>query len=161
MLFTIITTPFWSAYTDAYHKNDFEWIKRITRKLSMFWFLLLAMAIFMLLFSGVFYRLWVGQQVHVPFLLSLCMALWVLISAWTTVYGNFLSGVGKIRLSLYHSIVMIFLNIPLSVFLARHLNLGSAGVILGTCLCVLPQVFLHPLQFKKIVERTDAGIWGK
>jgi O-antigen/teichoic acid export membrane protein len=161
MLFTIITTPFWSAYTDAYHKNDFEWIKRITRKLSRFWFLLLAMALFMLLFSGIFYRLWIGERVHVPFLLSLCMALWVLISAWTTIYGNFLSGVGKIRLSLYHSIVMIFLNIPLSVFLARYLNLGSAGVILGTCLCVLPQVFLHPLQFKRIVERTDTGIWGK
>jgi O-antigen/teichoic acid export membrane protein len=161
MLFTIITTPFWSAYTDAYHKNDFEWIKRITRKLSLFWFLLLAMAVFMLLFSGIFYRLWIGAKVQVPFLLSFSMALWVLISAWTTIYGNFLSGVGKIRLSLYHSVVMIFLNIPLSVFLARHLNLGSAGVILGTCLCVLPQVFLHPLQFKKIVEKKDTGIWGK
>jgi len=161
MLFGIITTPFWSAYTDAYHKGDFEWIRRITSKLSIFWFLLIVLVGLMLLGSGLFYKIWVGENIQVPFLLSACMAVWVLISAWTTIYANFLSGVGKIRLSLYHSIFAIVINIPLSIFLAKNLNLGSAGVIIGTCLCVLPQVFLHPVQFKKIIEHKDSGIWGK
>jgi len=89
------------------------------------------------------------------------MAIWVLIASWTSIFGNFLSGVGKIRLSLYHSFAMIVINIPLSIFLAKYLNLGSAGVIIGTCLCVLPQVFLHPMQYKKIITNTATGIWGK
>jgi Na+-driven multidrug efflux pump len=89
------------------------------------------------------------------------MSLWVLISSWTSIFGNFLNGVGKIRLSIYHSIVMIIINIPLSIFLAKYLDLGSAGVIMGTCICVLPQVFLHPIQYKKIITNTDKGIWGK
>lgn len=161
MAFAIITTPFWSAYTDAYHKEDFEWIKRITKKLTIFWLLLVFGVLVMLVCSGLFYNLWVGDTVKVPFLLSASMAVWVLISSWTTIFGNFLSGVGKIRLSLYHSFLMIVLNIPLSIFLAKYLNLGSTGVIIGTCLCVLPQVFLHPIQFKKIIEKKDSGIWGK
>jgi O-antigen/teichoic acid export membrane protein/glycosyltransferase involved in cell wall biosynthesis len=161
MGFTIITTPFWSAYTDAYHKKDFAWIKRITRKLTLIWGLSILGVIGMLIFSNLFYEIWIGNQIKIPFLLSTSMAIWVLIASWTSIFGNFLSGVGKIRLSLYHSFAMIVINIPLSIFLAKYLNLGSAGVIIGTCLCVLPQVFLHPMQYKKIITNTATGIWGK
>lgn len=161
MVFAIITTPFWSAYTDAYHKEDFNWIRRITKKLSLFWLVMAFGVIVMIFTANFFYKMWVGEKVQVPLMLSICMAAWVLISSWTTIFGNFLSGVGKIRLSLYHSFLMIIINIPLSIFLAKYLNLGSSGVIIGTCLCVLPQVFLHPIQYKKIIERKDSGIWGK
>lgn len=161
MGFAIITTPFWTAYTDAYHKRDFDWIKRITKKLKIFWLLLAFGVIGMLFFANTFYEIWIGTQIKIPFILSASMACWVLISSWTSLFGNFLSGVGKIRLSLYHSFAMIIINIPLSVFLAKYLNLGSTGVIIGTCICVLPQVFLHPIQYKKIITNTTKGIWGK
>jgi O-antigen/teichoic acid export membrane protein/glycosyltransferase involved in cell wall biosynthesis len=161
MGFTIITAPFWTAYTDAYHKQDFKWIRRITRKLSIFWLLLVLGVIVMLLFSNLFYKIWVGDQVKIPFILSFSMAIWVLISTWTSIFGNFLSGVEKIRLSLYHSVIVIFINIPLSIFLAKYLDLGSTGVILGTCICVLPQVVLHPMQYRKIIQNKATGIWGK
>lgn len=161
MGFTIMTTPFWTAYTDAYHKKDFEWIKRITKKLAMIWVLSIFGVLLMLIFSDLFYELWIGKQIKIPFLLSASMAFWVLISSWTSIFGNFLSGVGKIRLSLYHSFAMIVINVPLSVYLAKYLNLGSAGVIIGTCICVLPQVFLHPIQYKKIISNTAKGVWGK
>lgn len=159
MGFAIITEPFWTAYTDAYHKGDLVWIRRITRKLSLFWLLIVAAVAVMLLFANFFYRIWVG--IPVPFTLSFSMALWMLISTWTSIFGNFLSGVGKIRLSLCHSFAMIVINIPLSIFLAKHLNMGSTGVIIGTCICVLPQVFLHPIQYKKIINNKATGIWGK
>jgi len=161
MGFAIITTPFWNAYSDAYHKQDFDWIKRITKKLTSFWALLLVLVLFMLLCANLFYKIWVGDKVQIPFTLSVSMAAWVLISSWTSIFGNFLSGVGKIRLSLYHSLVMIVVNIPLCVFLAKYLNLGTAGVILGTCLCMLPLVFLQPIQYKKIIHNKAKGVWNK
>jgi O-antigen/teichoic acid export membrane protein/glycosyltransferase involved in cell wall biosynthesis len=161
MGFAIITTPFWTAYTDAYHKHDITWIKRITKKLVVLWVALVFVVIGMIIFAGYFYKIWVGEKVQIPFLLSVSMGVWVLISTWTSIFGNFLSGVGKIRLSLYHSFAMIIINIPLSVFLAKYLNLGSTGVIIGTCLCILPQVFLHPIQFRKIVNNRASGVWGK
>ena len=161
MGFAIVTTPFWTAYTDAYHKQDFKWIKRITKKLMMLWLLIAFGVIGMLLFANTFYEIWIGDSIKIPFILSASMALWVLISSWTSLFGNFLSGVGIIRLSLYHSFAMIILNIPLSIFLAKYLNLGSTGVIIGTCICVLPQVFLHPIQYKKIITNTAKGIWSK
>lgn len=161
MFFGLITTPFWSAYTDAYHKQDFEWIKRITKKLTRFWMYCVALVLLMIACCHVVYSIWIGDKITIPFLLSVSMGIWVLISSWTSIFGNFLSGVGKIRLSLYHSLIVIVINIPLSIFLAKYLQLGSAGVILGTCLCTLPQVFLHPIQYKKIVTQKATGIWGK
>jgi len=161
MGFAIITTPFWTAYTDAYHKHDYAWIKRITRKLQLFWGALVFAVIVMVFCADFFYEIWVGDKVKIPFILSLSMGVWVLISTWTSIFGNFLSGVGKVRLSLYHSFAMIVINIPLCIFLAKYLNLGSSGVIIGTCVCVLPQVFLHPIQYKKIINNKAKGIWGK
>lgn len=159
--FSIITAPFWTAYTDAYHKQDYNWIRRITKKLMLFWLLLLLGVIIMLIFSNMFYKFWVGSEIHIPYSLSISIALWVLMSSWTSIFGDFLSGVGKIRLAIYHSIAMIFINIPLSILLANYLNLGAAGVIIATCLCVLPQVFLHPIQYHKIINKKATGIWNK
>ena len=161
MGFSIITTPFWTAYTDAYHKHDYAWINRITRKLTLFWIFMACAVVLMIFCSSFFYKIWVGDQVKIPFMLSVSMGVWVLISTWTSIFGNFLSGVGKIRLSLYHSIIMIIINIPLCIFLAKYLHLGSTGVIIGTCICVLPQVFLHPIQYRKIIDHKAKGIWGK
>ncbi|HXB40146.1 MAG TPA: oligosaccharide flippase family protein [Bacteroidia bacterium] len=161
MGFAIITTPFWTAYTDAYHKKDFIWIRRITRKLILFWAFLFFAVIVMLLLSDVFYKIWIGDKIEISLSLSISMACWVLISTWTSIFGNFLNGVEKIHLSLYHSFAMIVINIPLSVFFAKYLNMGSTGVIIGTCVCVLPQVFLHPIQYKKIITNTANGLWGK
>jgi Na+-driven multidrug efflux pump len=161
MGFAIITTPFWTAYTDAFHKQDYAWIKRITRKLSLLWGVLVFAVIIMVLFSHYFYVMWVGDKIKIPLKLSVSMGVWVLISSWITIFGNFLSGLGKIRLSLYHSLIMIVINIPLSVFLAKYLNLGSTGVIISTCLCMLPQVFINPIQYKKIINFTAKGIWNK
>ena len=119
MGFAIITTPFWTAYTDAYHKQDFVWIKRITRKLTLLWGLLVVLVLGMIFCSDYFYKIWIGDKIKIPFFLSVSMGVWVLISTWTSIFGNFLSGVGKIRLSLYHSFAMILINIPLCVFLAK------------------------------------------
>lgn len=161
MGFNIITTPFWSAYTEAYHKEDFEWIKRVTRQLTAVWLVLVFVVIGMVFFSDYFYKMWVGDKVRIPFLVSVCMGIWVLMGTWITIFGNFLSGVGKVRLSIYHSIVVMIVNIPICILFAKYLHLGIAGITIGTCICVFPQVILHPLQYGKIINKKDSGIWGK
>ncbi|MFN2424620.1 MAG: polysaccharide biosynthesis protein, partial [Cryomorphaceae bacterium] len=40
VFFALITTPFWSAFTDAFIKRDMEWIRRMVRRLLRIWLLL-------------------------------------------------------------------------------------------------------------------------
>ena len=104
MIFTMALTPFWSAFTDAHHKNDFNWIRAVMKKLVAFWVLLSIIAIIMLVLSQTFYRIWIGQMVAIPFTLSLIVCVFFIASTFGNIFTSFLNGVGKIRLSLYSAI---------------------------------------------------------
>ncbi|HEY8657902.1 MAG TPA: oligosaccharide flippase family protein, partial [Hanamia sp.] len=73
MVFMIFITPFWSASTEAYLKNDFQWIKNSIKKYNQLNALLFIVGCLMLLFSNDIYQLWLGKgKVSIEFSLSLC-----------------------------------------------------------------------------------------
>ena len=161
MLFTIITNTYWSAYTEAYIKKDFAWIKRVTGNLVKGWGGILLLLGFLLLIDDWFYRLWVGPEVQISFQLSSITALFIGIYIWYTIFIYFINGTGKITLQLYVSVAVAILNIPISLFFASYLGMGSAGVILGSCVTYLPGAIIAPLQYYRIINGKDSGIWGK
>lgn len=160
MLFTIIMTPLWSAYTEAYILDDIKWIKNVNRKLIKLWFIILMTVITMILFADLFYKVWVGKNINIPINLTIIMGLFILISTWNNIFVYFINGTGKIRLQLYSSVISAILNIPISIFLARNMEMGTAGVILGTCICLFPGTLLGPVQYYKIINKIDKGIWS-
>ena len=161
MMFMIINGPFWSAYTEAITNNDTKWIKNSIKKLIKIWLLIIVGVIIMLAISKYFYSMWVGDKVYIPFLLSAFMGLYAIIMTWNNIFAFFINGVGKIKLQMYLGIIAMLINIPISVFLAKNLNMGSAGVILGTCFSLsLPFIFL-PIQYNKIIYKKSGGIWNK
>jgi O-antigen/teichoic acid export membrane protein len=159
MVFSIVLTPFWSAFTEAYVKKDEQWIHNTIRKLMKFWLLFLAGALLMLALSNKVYQLWVGSMVQVPFLLSACIFLYVMINAWCMIFSMFLNGVGKLKLQLYSSLFGSLVNIPLAIFLAKQI--GIAGVVLSTCILGLISAVWSPIQYRKIMNNTASGIWNK
>jgi O-antigen/teichoic acid export membrane protein len=161
MVFAIIISPFWSAYTEAITKNDIPWIKNSIFKLVKVWFMMILGVGIMLAIAKSFYRVWVGEQLQMQFILSAFMGLFAIISTWNNIFANFLNGVSKIKLQMYYGIIAMLINIPISVFFARNLNMGSAGVILGTCFSLLFGFVLGPIQYFKIINHTAKGIWLK
>jgi len=161
MAYGIIMAPFWSAFTEAYVKNDLTWIRSIIRKLNVLSFLFSGIIGIMVLASPFVFRLWVGASVRIPFVLSALMGLFAAISIVGTPYSTFLNGLGKIKLSLWIAIAGSSLNIPLAIFLAKHMSLGIAGVILSVCICNSPILIYGPLQYGKIIKNKAVGIWGR
>lgn len=159
MIFLLVLTPFWSAFTESFIKNDMIWIKASIKNLMVMWLLVVVGVIFFLGFSKYFFLLWVGDKVKIPFMLSAFMGLYVIIGSWNNIFAYFINGVGKIRIQMYSGIIAMILNIPLSIFFARNLSMGSAGVILGTCCSLLSGAVLGPIQTYKIVKGKAKGIW--
>lgn len=159
-LFAIVTTPFWSAYTEAYVKKDFDWIVSVNKKLIKVWFGLVAISFLLLAVSSRFYAFWV-PEVEVPFLLSAMMCAYVNILTWGGIFVAFINGVGKIQIQLLVGLVAIIVNIPLSYFFAKNLDLGAAGVILATIISIAYGPILAPIQFKKIIKGTATGLWNR
>jgi len=159
LIFNIIITPFWSAYTEAYIRNDFIWIKRITNKLIRIWGVIVALVILMVIFSNIFYKIWIGNLVRIPILLTIFMGVFVLISAWNNIFVFFINGIGKIRIQLYCGVIIALINVPMAIFFAKNLSLGIAGVILGSCFSLFIGAIAIPIQYYKIINKTASGIW--
>lgn len=161
MAFTMVLTPFWSAYTEAYQKNDIAWIKHTTKRVLIAWFVFVICIVILVLISPFVYSLWIGEQIIVPYIFTIFMGLYAIISMWNGIFANFINGVGKVRLQFVSSIVIGVVNIPLSIILAKYVFKGPEGVILSTCLCLLVGSIWAPIQYHKIVNGTAKGIWDK
>ena len=161
MVFILIANPLWSSFTDAYYKNDFRWIKQVIKKFRIVTFGLSGVVVIMIVISQIFYRFWVGDAVQIPYTLSFFFGLNVVLMMITTPYVFFINGTGIIKLQLIYSILIAVVNIPLSIFLATYMELGSTGVIMSTCFTSFCALILWPIQYKKIINKTATGIWAK
>ena len=161
LIFTILSAPLWSAYTESYAQKDFDWIRRITAKMLRVWALMFVVVIPMILFSGFAFELWIGSEIKIPIGLTCWMAVYVLLAAWNQIFGNFINGVGKLRLGFYVSIVVAIVNIPLCILLAKYTDWGVCAIIAASCISVIPDVILMPIQYLKIINNKATGIWNK
>lgn len=161
LVFNVVLAPFWSAFTDAYVKKEYSWIQNAIRKLIIIWIILSLIAVFMIIISKIVYRIWVGSEIQVPFILSIFTGIFVIIANWNNIFAYFINGVGKIRIALYYSIFTALLNIPLSILLAKQFGLGISGVILATNICLIIASVWSPIQYYKIINNKASGIWNK
>jgi O-antigen/teichoic acid export membrane protein len=161
VFYTIITTPLWSAFTEAFIQKDMQWIKNVFRKYLILWTVTILVILLMLFIAPYFYTIWVGSTVTVSPLLNVLIAFWVLLSTFIMIFSNFLNGVNKIRLSMYQSVIVAIINIPLSFYFGKNLGMGSSGVILATIICISLRVIFQPYQVYKILRGEATGIWNK
>lgn len=161
MVLTIVLTPYWSSITEAFAKNDVEWIKKSMTNLVKLSLLALILIVIMVLLAPYAYRLWIGDMVAIPFTITLCMAIYFGIAVLYAPFNYFINGTGKLRLHMYSFIIGAIINIPLSIFLVKYVHLGTEGVIIATSICVLPNLVLFPLQYSKLINKTAVGIWNK
>lgn len=161
LVFNVFLSPFWSAFTDAFVKKDFEWIKQVIKRLVQVWALLSVGTIIMIFVSDFVYSVWIGNEIKIPFSLSVAMGIFMIVSNWNNIFAFFLNGVGKIRLQFYYSIFAALINIPLSIFLANEMKMGITGVITATIICIGFASLWAPIQYKKIITEKAKGIWNR
>lgn len=155
----IILLPFWSAFTEAWVKNDIHWIKDTMKSLILLWGLITGGTVIMLIFSTFVYKVWVGKEIIVPLEISVIMSLYVILNGWCAIFSQFLNGVGKIKLQLYSGLFGAILNIPLSIFLGR--KIGIHGIVLSTCILSAISAIWSPIQYFKLIKHKAQGIWNK
>ena len=161
IIFFMVLTPMWSAYTEAYVKDDFGWIKNAINKILKVWMLLSILVIIMIFAANLVYDVWLNSRIKVPVALTILMGLFAIMSNWNNIFAYFINGVGKIRLQLYASVIVGIINIPLSIYFAKNLNMGISGVMAATCVCVGVGAVWAPIQYSKIVNKKATGIWAK
>lgn len=161
ILFTIILAPYWTAFTEAYYKKDFLWIRISVNKLVKYWALSIVVLLIMILSAGFVLKLWVGNSISVSLPLSISICCYITIFNWNAIFSNFLNGVGKIRLQIFIAIIMGIINIPFSIFLVKSLKWGVYAMPASNFMCLSVGGGICFVQYLKLINNEAKGIWDK
>ena len=159
ILFTLISAPLWSATTDAYTRGDWPWIVSTVRKMNRIVWVLCAFLVVMLCMAHPVYRLWVGEKVQVPFVMSAAMAVYMAVVLYGTCYSNILCGIGKIRMHTIVSVTQACIYIPLAVRLAALY--GVEGIVYALIITTLISAVTNKVQFEMLASHRAYGIFDK
>jgi O-antigen/teichoic acid export membrane protein len=160
LMFTIISTPYWTATTDAYERGDMQWIRDSRRRLDKIVLVIMAMLAVMAAVSPLVYRVWIGSDVDIPYSLSLLMAIYMGVILASLSYSLYLNGMGALTLQLIMTLGAAIVFIPLT-YITTRLWPGINSVVLTMIAVNLPGLLVNILQYKKIVGGTASGIWTR
>ena len=160
VVFTVICMPFWNATTDAYQRNDMDWIRNAARKLRLMTVVILVCLIVMILISDTIYAIWIDRQIVIDIRMSIVMAVYIFILIYSMRYSYFINGIGKLRLQLIFSTAAAVLFIPLAYLTTQwtHSIIWFMGVM---CLVNIPGLIVNRIQFYKLINGKANGIWMK
>lgn len=149
----LISAPLWSAYTDAYHRGNMLWIKRMLRKQLVIFGGVVMSVMLMGFIAQPLIAIWIGHEIVVSMPLVIAIGVFVLISAWNNIYAMFVNGIGDVKIQLYTSVIAMFLNIPLSVFFVKYLSFGLSGIVMATIISLSLAAIALPIQVNRIMRR--------
>ncbi|CAK7079528.1 MAG: hypothetical protein PARBA_03344 [Parabacteroides sp.] len=161
MVYTIILSPLWPAFTDAYIKKDYVWMRNVYKKMTKIYYISIIIVVVMVLISPLFYNLWISNKVEVPLSMTVTVAMYIIICNWDNLQVNLINGIGTIKLQSYITTIGLILHVPLSFLLGRNIGIGATGVILSMIIINIIYSVFFTIQINKLLHDKAEGIWKK
>ncbi|MDZ4121264.1 MAG: oligosaccharide flippase family protein, partial [Candidatus Cloacimonadaceae bacterium] len=159
--FAMLAQPLWSGFGDAYHRQDFSWVKKTIKRLHWAWLILVIGMVGMIAIQKFVFRLWVGELIEIDYALSLLFVVYISFQMWNTIYASFINSTSKLKLSLYLAILLVPPFIPGAVLLVKYMDLGAKGLLINLILLqALPAAIIGPIQTNRIINNVR-GIWNQ
>ena len=157
MLFNIILSPLWPAFTDAYTRKDYAWMNGIYAKMKRLWALTAVAIVGMVAVSPLVYSVWIGDRAEVPMIMTIVVGIYTILHSWDSLQVILINGIGCVKLQSYITVVGLVCHIPLSFLLGRHI--GAYGVLVSMSLIVTVYLTVFTIQIRKILNQKASGIW--
>jgi O-antigen/teichoic acid export membrane protein len=152
LVFNIILTTYWSAFTNAFALKDFTWIRSSISKLLNISLLLVGVIVIQLALVKPVFNIWVGNKIHVPLMLTLSMAVYFGVTLFTSIYAIVLNGTGKVKIQSIVSIAVAILHIPVVLFFIRYLHLGLNSLVYASIIWTVIQVIVWKNEISSVLK---------
>lgn len=159
MVFNLVLGPLWPAFTDAYTKGDYPWMRSTYRTLTRLYLFCLGAIIVMCVISPFAYSIWLGNAITIPWAMTISIATYFAILMWDSLQTNLLNGIGAVKLQSYVTCIGIVFHIPLSFLLGHYI--GAYGVVVSLTLITFIYAACLTTQSDKILRKKATGIWAK
>lgn len=146
----LILSPLWSAYTDAYIKRDFKWLKNTIKKMIYLMIPIILCVLVILWQIDFIISFWLRTKINIPEYLPICMGIYVIVLCWDNIWAYFVNGVGQITIQLYSKVVSIIIILPLSWYLMP--KIGSTGMCLALAVGLFIASIPTMLQVRYILK---------
>lgn len=159
MISVIVVTPMWAAFTDAYTREDYGWMKSTIQKLEKFLLLMGVTLVICCLLSPWVFHIWIGDSVHVPILLSVAVAIFIFSQIGTAIFTQVMCGLGHMRIQFLIYLGFAIISFPIMTYCCRWL--GAPGIVIVPTLVYLCQTVICRIQVWKVINKKATGIWLK
>lgn len=150
--YSIVTTPLWSAYTNAYKSSDFIWIrKNLIKQIKLFIIIVLSVCLLIIMSPSIL-TFWISKTFYIDYEIILFMGIFTIINVWNSIFATFLNALSIMKLQMYTSIYAMLINIPISIFIVKYFETGIDGIIIGTIVSLLLFAVLGPLEVYKVLK---------
>lgn len=160
IIYTIIISPLWNAYTDASVKNDYAWIRKIFKKSIYLWAASLLLGLFMLLISGWFFKKWVGNSVDIPLGVSISILIYVCMFNFNNCVTYLINGLNKIKIQIITSILGTIIYLIAVCFFIKG-TYGIYGISISMCVIYTLMSLVHLYQCNLLAKNKAHGIWNE
>src|SRR5690606_32121949 len=162
MIFTIFLTPFWSASTEAYAKQDFEWIKNGIKKYNILNIIVFLVSLIMLVFANEFYDFWLGEDtIFIDYRLSLWGFIFFNVTMFAGKYISFLNGISALRIQFWSCLISPLVYIAVVILLINYFQMGVYSIFVAAVVANYNAFILAPLQYYMVIVKNKKGIWTK
>ncbi len=155
--YSILVTPLWSAYSDAFHRGDLPWIRKTVKNQLKIFGLLVAGTLMLVFLAPFIIDIWIGKDFPTDLLLTLIIALFTLVSVWNNIFAYLVNGIGEIKIQLYTSLVALIINIPISILIVKQFHTGVYGIVIGTIISLSLFAVAGPIQTYYLLKEKDAN----
>lgn len=151
MMHTLISAPLWNAYTDAYVKRDFIWIRKTIYKMLELMIGIIGITVFIGYNFTLICELWLKKEIVLQQPLVIGMSFYAIISCWNNIFAMFVNGIGKIDIQMYTCIASIIFTVPLAWYLIPIFGVG------GMIISISIMLFLTglPITFQTYKELSE------
>jgi O-antigen/teichoic acid export membrane protein len=146
IVFNILMSPLWGAFTQAWHQNDKKWITKNIKFYLLIVIGFVAINILQFFVYPYFIKLWLKREFVIPLIFAISLMLYNFILCYNDIFAHFLASIGNINKQVYAAVAGGLVNIPITIYLANHTSLGLAAILFANIICLLPSTIVTTIQ---------------
>ena len=154
-IFVALLAPIWSAVTMAKVEGRFNELKKAIKKLYIMTVPFVICTVILMSYFRFISRIWLGKDLDYTRELILFGGIYCCLNIWTNIQGTIANGLGLLQEQVVMAVIQAVVNIPLSIYFAEYKNMGSAGVLLGTNICMLISCIYLPACITKCIKSEE------
>lgn len=152
-ILTIALTPIWSAVTKALAEKDYNWIKKLYKKLTWVALIAIILEFSMIPLLQIIIDFWLGENtIQVNYLYASTFAISGSIIIWIGVLTTIANGFGMLKIQSIFYTVGVIIKIPLAWILVEALD-SWIGVIVANIIAFSLFCIIQPITLNKFINK--------